>query len=931
MSTGGFRKVGVEFIGDDSSLDAAWARQGAAAKEFATVSTEANAKTTAALVASTTKQIRSLQERTIAYRQAADAAAKGSAEQQALLVKAASAQSRLNTALGVSTSGYGRVGKAASSAEKDLSKAARGGLAGTGIFTGLGRSLAFASGGFLAFAGVTAGIRDAIQGADNLAKAQKGLDVAIQHTGGNLSKLGPEYAAVAKNAAQFGVSQVDATTGLQRATVLTGDAAKAQRAYQEALVVSKALGLDFNSALTATAKGQEGITTSLKRYGIELAKGATGQQQFTVVMSRFGGQALANTSSMDRFRAVLANTETTIGTALLPTLDKLLTSFGDWLQKIQDSGRLQHDVSSAMRALGLAFSLVEKTVGAVDKATGGFVHTLELLAGIKLTSIVVGWAKALDALAASWAGVAAEANAASGAQTRALATTEAGAAGAGASGAGGLAFGAGFGALASKLLGRGGQSGVAGRVGMYTGEGAVAGEAAGAASISATGIGALAVAAVLATAALTKLAQTTGDKLGAGSTYDKSLSALEGFFTGGLAGNSQFSPLHGLFGQILHGRAPFASAFQNTFGAPQSPLRPFIPFSQLQQQLGLSTGSLFGPKPTQFGVQPESQYRLSFALTSRETLAAAQAALTKGTQDDAKAAQQVLGRIKKLMAEGRLHGQALIQALGLEATALSTIWSNEQTVAQQRAKAAAAAETRFEAALDPLKLEVQLSRAQALGQSTVPALKALLGAAKSALASAKNLKDQKAAYDQIASLNQQIASATTQAAVTFTASLKLQLALAKDQALGRDQTKDLLKLKKEILEFIKTHRHNTQALIDAYNQLAQVNSQLGSTAQSALGLFKQASTAALTRGLGLTAAQRAALRARLSQVGPNGTVPGTGVGAAGYVIGTDGRPIVVHTQVNIDGQKVATSTTRHQQRHRRRNPTQRRGPNAGRG
>jgi hypothetical protein len=33
--------------------------------------------------------------------------------------------------------------------------------------------------------------------------------------------------------------------------------------------------------------------------------------------------------------------------------------------------------------------------------------------------------------------------------------------------------------------------------------------------------------------------------------------------------------------------------------------------------------------------------------------------------------------------------------------------------------------------------------------------------------------------------------------------------------------------------------------------------------------------------------------------------------------------------VNIDGKRVANNVTRHQQRHRRRNPHQRRGPNAG--
>lgn len=40
-----------------------------------------------------------------------------------------------------------------------------------------------------------------------------------------------------------------------------------------------------------------------------------------------------------------------------------------------------------------------------------------------------------------------------------------------------------------------------------------------------------------------------------------------------------------------------------------------------------------------------------------------------------------------------------------------------------------------------------------------------------------------------------------------------------------------------------------------------------------------------------------------------------------------GRDVVVHTQINLDGDRVATNTTRHQQKTRRRNPPQKRGPN----
>lgn len=293
---------------------------------------------------------------------------------------------------------FGKASVSAKKFDKSLGSSVRGATAGSGVFRGLGRSLAFASGGFLAFAGVSSTLRSAIEGAENLKKAQDALSVAVQHTGGDVTKLVPRYTAIAKSAQQFGVNQADATTALNRATVLTGDAAKAQRAYEEALVISKATGKDFNSVLTATAKGQEGITTSLQRYGIELKKGTPGQEQFNRVMARFQGQARANTSEIDRFRATWQNTEAILGNALLPTLNKILSRFSSWLTRMQRSGKLQRDVNRVTKDAGHIFNVLAGAVRAVDRATGSFKNTLELLLTLKLVSATSKWLGGLNAL-----------------------------------------------------------------------------------------------------------------------------------------------------------------------------------------------------------------------------------------------------------------------------------------------------------------------------------------------------------------------------------------------------------------------------------------------------------------------------------------------------------------------------------------------------
>ena len=763
---------------------------------------------------------------------------------------------------------FSRSSAAAKSFDTSLGKSVRGAAAGTGVFRGLGRSLAFASGTFLGFAAVSDVIRGAIDGAENLKKAQDGLVVAIDHTGGNLKKLIPEYTAVAEGAAKFGVNQADATTALERATVLTGNAAKAQHAYQEALVISKATGKDFNDVLTATAKGQDGVTTSLQRYGIEIKKGTPGLQQFETVMARFGGQAKANTSAADVLNATWQNTEEIIGTALLPTLDKYLTEFGRWLEKMQRSGQLQKDVNSDLTKAGHVLHVVGDAIHAVDTVTGSFTRTLEILLGLRLFTYLKSVASGWDAVAVS-AGRAAAAEGAAGSIGI----------------AGGVAGSAGLGAARIALIKQ------------YTGEATKASLATRVLTNNLTQLGLIAAAPIIVRVDERLIGK---ERSAAGVAGRAGRSIFDAIGTIAAPGFTDSHLIDDIFGGIFGG------------GSKSKPLKVYIDPAlahpgELHLPGILGGGRLFGAAGSRgvlsgpFGsAQPIPVFK-SFSLTIPEQIAQAQASLTKGAADDVAAAKQVIARIKRLIDQGHLAGKSLIQALQAEAAAVSTVQSAEAAAVQKRAQEAAAAKARIQAqiqnSIDPIKLEVALSKAQALGQPLVPYLKALKDAAEKAIASGKlTLAEQKQAYDQIASLNQQIASATQTALQAFVAPANLQLTIAKDQALGLNDTKALEKLRRAILKFIATHKKNIQAEIDAYNQLAQVNQQLGITG-----------------------------RPRSLKHPPKGAV-----GAYGYEINpkTD-QPIHVHTHIDIDGKRVADNTTRHQQRHRRRNPSQRRGPNAG--
>lgn len=183
------------------------------------------------------------------------------------------------------------------------------------------------------------------------------------------------------------------------------------------------------------------------------------------------------------------------------------------------------------------------------------------------------------------------------------------------------------------------------------------------------------------------------------------------------------------------------------------------------------------------------------------------------------------------------------------------------------------------------------------------------------------------AYNQLGSVNQAIADAV-QKAKGFAIPQALQLAQAKATALGKPITGILEKIRAAAEKALKSGRLGFQGQLDAWNAIASVNDQLKSQVTNALGKFKQLDTRKFLSGIsGLTPAQVKQLRAGLSQIGPNGTVPEKGVGAFGFKIGA-GDIVVQHTTM-LDGRPIEKSTTKYQQKRNKRNPPQRRGPHAG--
>jgi hypothetical protein len=129
----------------------------------------------------------------------------------------------------------------------------------------------------------------------------------------------------------------------------------------------------------------------------------------------------------------------------------------------------------------------------------------------------------------------------------------------------------------------------------------------------------------------------------------------------------------------------------------------------------------------------------------------------------------------------------------------------------------------------------------------------------------------------------------------------------------------------------KVTEESRSAIVELFETIRGTFDKESSKTKGPLTKTTSLNTNSVLAGLGLSPADERELRARLSKFNSAGIAissrPGT-AGGFGVAAGAP-RDTVVHTTINLDGAKVATNTTRHQQTRRRRNPPQKRGRESG--
>ncbi len=222
-----------------------------------------------------------------------------------------------------------KLGEADKAVETNSSKIADFGKKAAAAFA-VAAAAAVAYGTKLAVDGVKAAIEDE--------QAQLRLANALrQATGATDAQIKATEDMILKTSLATGVADDKLRPALQRLAVSTKSTEEAQKLLTLALDISAASGKDLETVTNALGRAQDGNQTSLGRLGLGLSKAELATLSFTEVQQKladlYGGAAATNAETfqgkIDRLKVGFDEAKESLGTALLPEIEKFITYLND--------------------------------------------------------------------------------------------------------------------------------------------------------------------------------------------------------------------------------------------------------------------------------------------------------------------------------------------------------------------------------------------------------------------------------------------------------------------------------------------------------------------------------------------------------------------------------------------------------------------------
>jgi len=224
-------------------------------------------------------------------------------------------------------------------------------------------------------------------------QAAKSLAVQLENTG-NAFRVDEVETYIAKLQSLYGVLDDQLRPAFQTLLNATGSVTLSQQALETALNVSAGTGKDLASVVAAIAKGASGTTTALARLGTGLDKATIASGDMNKIMAaldkKFSGQALARLDTyagkMDLLKVAAANATEIIGKGLIDALTALGKD-NSIDQAANSMNGFANAIANTAKGMG---ELIGQVKQIIDSDVGKFLLAITALLTLGKKQLIVG-------------------------------------------------------------------------------------------------------------------------------------------------------------------------------------------------------------------------------------------------------------------------------------------------------------------------------------------------------------------------------------------------------------------------------------------------------------------------------------------------------------------------------------------------------------